>query len=75
MKWLWKKVVAKMLAVETGQRWFAISDTMEGGVVVFPRLVWAYLFMDLHRHSIQSGEVWGPRDVDDDGGGSSGNCG
>jgi len=61
MKWLWKKVVSKMLAVETGQRWFPISDTMEGHVVVFPKLVWAYRSMECLQHSIQAGEVGDPR--------------
>jgi len=34
MKWLWRRVVAKILAEEIGQRWFTMFYTMEGGVVV-----------------------------------------
>ena len=76
MKWLWRRVVSKMLAVETGQRWLALSDTMDGGVVVFSTLVRAYQSMEHLRHSIQVGEAWGPQDVDDDDeAGSSGRCG
>ena len=64
----------RMLAEETGQTWLAMFDTMEGGVVVFPRLVRAYRSMERLRYSIQAGEVWGPQDVDDDGAGYSGSC-
>lgn len=35
MKWLWRRVIVKMLVVETRQRLFVISVTMKGGVVVF----------------------------------------
>jgi len=76
MKWLWKRVVSKVLAVESGQRWFVSFDTMEGGVVVYSKLVRPYRTMECLRHSIQAGETWGPQDVDnEDGAGSSGSCG
>ena len=75
MKWLWRKVVSKMLAVETGHRWFVLSDSMEGGVVVFSKMVKAHRSMECLRHSIQARETWGPQDVDDEGAGSSSSSG
>jgi len=76
MKWLWRREVSKMLAVETRQKWLVSFNTMEGGVVVFSKPVRAYGSMECLRHSAQAGETWGPQDVDDDddGAGTSGSC-
>ena len=75
IKWLWWEVVSKMLTVEIGRRWFVLSDSMEGGVVVFSKMVRAYRSMECLRHSIRAGETWGLQDVDDEGAGFSGSRG
>ena len=64
-----------MLVVETRQRGFVLFNTMEGGVVVFSKLVQAYRSMECLRNSVHAGEIWGPQDIDDEGAGSSGSCG